>query len=216
MQQTVKSTKIFHCNFSPNPWQTHSGRFIVWHYPPSPHHSFTWLLASCGPKGTEKLLPCPSPGLPPACPGPGTPSQPPRSVSSCPGVVRAQLPPALPWLAPLSCGRDALHTLPKPQGDRGVSRGFITCGDPSHGLFLTVALHCAQKFCEFHKCHRLCDQGFVPCHFTSHSAKKKPCNKNMSDEGAEPSSESKSSFSNGNCKVISYRSANAGPRQRTE
>lgn len=59
--------------------------------------------------------------------------------------------------------------------------------------FLAVALHCAQKFCEFHKCHRLCVQSFV-CSVSVYLillAKKKPCNKNiLSDEGAELSSES--------------------------
>lgn len=81
IQQTVKSARIFYFNFSPNPWQMHSGRFIAWHYPLSPHHSLTWLLASRGPKGKVKLPSLPhtqgSPGftLSP-CPAPRTPVSP--------------------------------------------------------------------------------------------------------------------------------------------
>lgn len=70
--------------------------------------------------------------------------------------------------------------------------------------FLAVALHCAQKFCVFHKCHRLCVQDFVcPLSvYLTHLAKKKPCNKNVvNDGGAEPSSESeKISFQMGSTK----------------
>lgn len=65
-----------------------------------------------------------------------------------------------------------------------------------------------------------CVQGFVCAMSVDLTllAKKNQRNKNVeSDEGAEPSSESeKNSFSNGNCKVSSYRSANSGPRQRAE
>lgn len=70
--------------------------------------------------------------------------------------------------------------------------------------FLAVALHCAQKFCVFHKCHRLCVQDFVcPVSvYLTHLAKKKPCNKNfVNDGGAETSSESeKISFQMGSTK----------------
>lgn len=61
---TANLLGFFHCSFSPNPWQMNSSRSIVQCYPPSPHHSLTWLLACHDSRSTEDLPPLASPGSP--------------------------------------------------------------------------------------------------------------------------------------------------------
>lgn len=95
--------------------------------------------------------------------GPGPHVSPPGTVSSCPGDVTAQLPTVLPCMAmgPTEPGYGCpTHLLPKPKGERGVSRVFITCWDLSHGLFGCCFALCTEVLCVSQMsqvmCSRLC------------------------------------------------------------